>query len=657
MCGIAGLFNYRPEASAGTGAADRGTLAAMVAPLRHRGPDDQGVLVTGPLGLGHARLSIIDVAGGHQPIFNEDRTAAVVCNGEIYNHRELRRELEEKGHRFATRSDTEVVVHLWEELGPRCVEKLAGMFALAVADFRRRTLLIARDRVGKKPLFLADDGSTLGFASELKSLLAAGLVRPEVDPEALDLYLSYGYVPAPWTIFRGAAKLPAGHLAVVDANGMRIERYWDVPADEAPDLGPVHDERLTGELESLLASAVRDRLESDVPLGAFLSGGIDSGTIVSFMSQALPGPVRTHTVGFADRATDERADAAAVAAALGTDHVETEVHPDLADVLPRIAWHLDEPFADPSAVPTWYVSRETRRRVTVALSGDGGDELFAGYGEKYGMHLLEERLRRWVPGPVRHGLFPGLARHWPRSPRLPRALRLGGLLGNLSVDADRSYYRDRCLIPLHLQERLFGESLRERRRGFDPFSALEPHLARAPREPLARALYLDFKTWLADDGLVKVDRMSMAHALEVRCPLLDHRIIEMAARLPARLKMAGGRTKILLRRVAERRLPAEIMARPKRGFAPPISRWLREDLRDFSRDLLLAPDAFGRGLFERREVERLLDDHAAHRLEAGWALWTLLMLEVWGREVARQAPAGPVGSAGAPELEVAHAAV
>jgi asparagine synthase (glutamine-hydrolysing) len=654
MCGIAGLFNYSAT-GAGPGAADRDTLASMVAPLRHRGPDDQGVLVTGPLGLGHARLSIIDVAGGHQPIFNEDRSAAVVCNGEIYNHRELRRELEEKGHRFATRSDTEVVVHLWEELGPRCVEKLAGMFALAVADFRRRTLLLARDRVGKKPLFLSDDGRTLGFASELKSLLAAGLVRPEVDPQALDLYLSYGYVPAPWTIFRGATKLPAGHLAVADAQGVRIERYWDVPVDEAPDLGPAHDERLTSELESLLASAVRDRLESDVPLGAFLSGGIDSGTIVSFMSQALPGPVRTHTVGFADRATDERADAAAVAAALGADHMETEVRPDLADVLPRIAWHLDEPFADPSAVPTWYVSRETRRRVTVALSGDGGDELFAGYGEKYGMHLLEERLRGWVPGPVRRGLFPGLARHWPRSPRLPRALRLGGLLGNLSVDADHSYYQDRCLIPLHLQERLFGQSLRQRRRGFDPFSALEPHLARAPREPLARALYLDFKTWLADDGLVKVDRMSMAHALEVRCPLLDHRIIEMAARLPARLKMAGGRTKILLRRVAERRLPAEILARPKRGFAPPISRWLREDLRDFSRDLLLAPDAFGRGLFERREVERLLDDHGAHRLEAGWALWTLLMLEVWGREVAAGA-AGSIGSTGSTELEVAHAA-
>ena len=637
MCGIAGLFHYAEPV-----AVRREEVARMVAPLRHRGPDDQGVHLAGPIGLGHARLSIIDVAGGHQPIFNEDRTVAVVCNGEIYNHRELRQGLEARGHRFATRSDSEVIVHLWEELGAGCVERLAGMFALAVADFRRRSLLLARDRIGKKPLFLADDGRRLGFASELKSLLAAGLAGPEVDPEALDLYLAYGYVPAPWTIFRGATKLPAGHLAVADERGVRIERYWDVPTEEAQDAGPGADERLTSELERLLSVSVRDRLESDVPLGAFLSGGIDSGTIVSLMSDASLDRVRTHTVGFADRASDEREDAAAVARALGADHVATEVRPDLAGVLPRIAWHLDEPFADPSAVPTWYVSQETRRRVTVALSGDGGDELFAGYGEKYGMHLMEERLRSFIPGALRQGLFPALGRSWPRSPGLPRALRLGGLFRNLAVDAPRSYDLDRRLIPPHLETRLFGEGLARRRRRFDPFAAIEPHLARAPREPLARALYLDLKTWLADDGLVKVDRMSMAHALEVRCPMLDHRIIEFAARLPARLKLAGGTTKVLLRRVAARRLPAGILSRPKRGFAPPISRWLREDLRDFSRDLLLGADAFGGGLFERREVERLLDDHAAYRLEAGWALWTLLMLEVWGREVARSVPALPV---------------
>ncbi|HEY0409961.1 MAG TPA: asparagine synthase C-terminal domain-containing protein, partial [Candidatus Dormibacteraeota bacterium] len=308
-------------------------------------------------------------------------------------------------------------------------------------------------------------------------------------------------------------------------------------------------------------------------------------------------------------------------------------------------------FADPSAVPTWYVSQETRRRVTVALSGDGGDELFAGYRDKYALHLLEVRLRGLFPKAVREGVFPALARHWPRSPRLPRPLRLATMLGNLSMTAERSYFADRCLIPAHLEERLFGEGLRARRRRFDPFSALEPHLARAPRDPLARALYLDFKTWLADDGLVKVDRMSMAHALEVRCPLLDHRVVEFAARVPARLKLDGTRSKVLLRRVAARRLPAEILSRPKRGFAPPVSRWLREGLRDFARDLLLASDAFSGDLFDRREVARLFDDHEARRLEAGWALWTLLMLELWGREVARQAPSAAIGE----DEEVARA--
>jgi asparagine synthase (glutamine-hydrolysing) len=642
MCGIAGLFLYgEPEVSA-AGLARREDVARLVTPLRHRGPDDQGFVLSGPLALGHARLSILDLAGGHQPIFNEDRSAAVVCNGEIYNHRELRRDLEARGHRFATRSDTEVIVHLWEEWGEGCVEKLSGMFALAVADLRRRRLLIARDRVGKKPLYVADDGRRLAFASELKSLLAAGLVEPEIDPEALDLYLALGYVPAPWTVFRGAAKLPAGHYAVCDARGMRIERYWDVEFAEftgGESSESSDDARLENELETLLGQAVSDRLESDVPLGAFLSGGLDSGTVVSLMSQAMREPVRTHTVGFDDRLSDEREDAAAVARALGADHVATEVRPDLEDVLPKIAWHLDEPFADPSAVPTWYVSRETRRRVTVALSGDGGDELFAGYGNRYGMHLLEERLRGWVPEGIRNHVLPGLARRWPRSARLPRALRLGGLFANLSVDASRSYFADRCLIPAHLQERLYGEGLRERRSRFDPFSAIEPHLARAPKEPLARALYLDFKTWLVDDCLVKVDRMSMAHALEVRCPMLDHRVVEFAARVPSRLKLAGGTTKILLRRVAARRLPAEILARPKRGFAPPVSRWLREDLRDLAHDLLLGPDALGRSLFERREVARLLADHEAKRLEAGWAIWTLLMLELFWREVAQGARA------------------
>ncbi|HEV7515732.1 MAG TPA: asparagine synthase (glutamine-hydrolyzing), partial [Thermoanaerobaculia bacterium] len=481
MCGIAGLFEY---GAGHAGRASGDALARMVAVLRHRGPDDQGVHLAGPLGLGHARLSIIDVCGGHQPLYSEDRQVAVVCNGEIYNHHELRRELLGRGHRFATRSDTEVVAHLYEELGTGCVARLAGMFALAVSDRRNRRLLLARDRVGKKPLYYTDDGCRLGFGSELKSLLAGGLAAAAVDPEALDLYLKLGYVPAPWSIVPGVKKLPAGHLAVCDERGLAIERYWDVdfalPADPAGADDPRQDERRLDELEALLGDAVRTRLESEVPLGAFLSGGIDSGVVVSFMSEALAQPVRTHTVGFADRATDEREDAAAVARALGTDHFASEVRPDLAALLPRIAWHFDEPFADPSAVPTWYVSQETRQRVTVALSGDGGDELFAGYPGRYGVHLLEERARRFLPAGLRRAALPPLARRWPRSPSLPRPLRLATILGNLAVDADRAYWNDRRLLPRHLAERLFGEGLALRRQRFDPFSALEPHLARAP---------------------------------------------------------------------------------------------------------------------------------------------------------------------------------
>ena len=637
MCGIAGIFEYAasgPDASPGS-------LGRMVSVLRHRGPDDSGVHLAGPLSLGHTRLSILDLCGGHQPLFSEDRQIAVVCNGEIYNHNELRAELQERGHRFATRSDTEVIAHLYEELGTGCVARLSGMFSLALADLGRRRLLLARDRVGKKPLYYTDDGRRLGFGSELKALLAGGLAEPGVDPEALDLYLKLGYVPAPWSIVPGVKKLPAGHLAVCDERGLSIERYWDVdftPPGSGED-DPRQDGRRLEELEALLGDAVRTRLESDVPLGAFLSGGIDSGIVVSFMSEAMSQPVRTHTVGFADRSTDEREDAAAVARALGTDHRASEVRPDLADLLPRIAWHFDEPFADPSAVPTWYVARETRRRVTVALSGDGGDELFAGYPGRYGVHLMEERARRFLPAALRRAALPALARHWPRSPSLPRPLRLASILDNLSVDSDRAYWNDRSLIPAHLSTRLFGEGLAERRRRFDPFAALEPHLARAPHDPLARALYLDFKTWLADDGLVKVDRMSMAHGLEVRCPLLDHRVVELAARTPQRLKLSGaglsgaGETKILLRRLAARRLPAEVLSRPKRGFAPPIERWLREDLKDLAHDLLLADDSLAAGLFERREVARLLADHDARRIDAGWAIWTLLMLEQWGRAV------------------------
>jgi len=621
------MFHYRDGCTP-----DRDTLAAMVAAVAHRGPDESGVHVSGPLGIGHSRLSILDLSHGRQPLFSEDRGAAVIGNGEIYNAVELREELESRGHRFSSRSDTEVIVHLYEEKGADCVADLRGMFAFAVADFHNRRLLLARDRMGKKPLFLADDGRRLAFCSELKSLLAGGLISGEIDPQAVELYLTYGYVPSPWSIFKGVVKLPPGYLAVCGPDGMRQERYWDLEFDPTPDLV---ERDAAEELEAILEEAVRVRLMSDVPLGAFLSGGIDSGTIVALMSRSSDVPVKTHTVGFDDPTLDERDDAASVSAALGSDHVATEVRTDLIDVLPRVAWHLDEPFADPSAVPTWYVSRETRRRVTVALSGDGGDELFAGYPWRYRMHLWEEKIRPFVPTPVRQGLFPFLSRHWPQSLAIPRVLRGKSLLENLSVDADRAYFLDRSVIGAELRDRLRGDGLRDLVRGFDPFVALEPHIARAPQDDvLSRALYLDIKTWLTDDILVKVDRMSMAHSLEVRCPLLDQEVVEFAGRVPSSLKLGRGMTKILLRGLAKRLLPREILERPKRGFVPPISRWLRSELKEFTREMLLGSEARTRDLLNAKEVGRFLDDHESGRIDAGWPIWALLMLEMWGRTVA-----------------------
>jgi len=574
------MFHYRDGCTP-----DRDTLAAMVAAVAHRGPDESGVHVSGPLGIGHSRLSILDLSHGRQPLFSEDRGAAVIGNGEIYNAVELREELESRGHRFSSRSDTEVIVHLYEEKGADCVADLRGMFAFAVADFHNRRLLLARDRMGKKPLFLADDGRRLAFCSELKSLLAGGLISGEIDPQAVELYLTYGYVPSPWSIFKGVVKLPPGYLAVCGPDGMRQERYWDLEFDPTPDLV---ERDAAEELEAILEEAVRVRLMSDVPLGAFLSGGIDSGTIVALMSRSSDVPVKTHTVGF------ERDDAASVSAALGSDHVATE-----------------------------------------ALSGDGGDELFAGYPWRYRMHLWEEKIRPFVPTPVRQGLFPFLSRHWPQSLAIPRVLRGKSLLENLSVDADRAYFLDRSVIGAELRDRLRGDGLRDLVRGFDPFVALEPHIARAPQDDvLSRALYLDIKTWLTDDILVKVDRMSMAHSLEVRCPLLDQEVVEFAGRVPSSLKLGRGMTKILLRGLAKRLLPREILERPKRGFVPPISRWLRSELKEFTREMLLGSEARTRDLLNAKEVGRFLDDHESGRIDAGWPIWALLMLEMWGRTVA-----------------------
>jgi len=608
---------------------ERELLRRMTSVLAHRGPDGEGLYLDGPAGLGHRRLSIIDLAGGAQPIANEDRTVWVICNGEIYNFRELRAGLLARGHRFATGSDSETIVHLYEERGEDCVQDLNGMFAFALWDSSRRRLLLARDRLGKKPLYYAHrPGGALAFGSELKAVLADPEVSRAIDLEALDRYLSLLYVPAPQTIFRHVRKLPAGHLLVADARGVTIREYWDVRFADGP-RRPTRE--YADELRDLLRRAVSDRMVSDVPLGAFLSGGLDSSTVVALMADLSERPVVTASVGFRESDHDERPSARLVAHRFGCDARESEVTPEIRDLLPKLVWHFDEPFADSSAVPTYYVSKVAREHVTVALSGDGGDELFAGYARHF-WDRWEARARR-LARPVL--AVRALARWWPETMRGKNALlHLGMTQGEACVRKHSSeLFRDAA------KRSLYGEDLAAATASFDPLAVHRAYYERCDaRDPLDRSLYVDLKTYLADDILVKVDRMSMAHALEVRAPFLDHRVVEFVAALPADLKLRGRTTKFILREAMRPVLPGAVLTKPKHGFTAPISRWLGGELRDMVEDLLFEPRAEQRGWFNPRTVKQIWADHHEGVRDASHQLWLLLVLELWCRAFVDRRP-------------------
>ncbi len=572
MCGISGVVHTDPGRPV-----DRESFRRMTATLTHNGPDADGYLFGDGVALGHRRLSIIDVGGGDQPIYNEDHTRAVVFNGEIYNFRELRAELTARGHRFRTASDTEVIVHAWEQYGDDCVSRLRGMFALALWDGPARRLLLARDRLGKKPLYYAHDGERLVFASELKALIADPSMKRTVDPEAVDDYLAFGAVPAPRTIYQGIAQLPPAHYLLWEDGRIRLAEYWDVRFD----VGPERSERdYLEEFAALLAEAVRLRMISDVPLGAFLSGGVDSSAVVMAMAGESTRPVLTTSVAFRESGFNEAPYAQQVAQAFHTDHREIVVAPRAAEILPTLVWHLDEPFADSSALPTYYLSRAARERVTVALSGDGGDETFGGYAWRYGLNMLEHRVRRRLPAWLRHGLLGPLASAWPKADRLPRPLRWKFFLRNLSLSPERAYFHDMSLFTPADKARLLSPEFRTTLGEHDPFAAFARHFERvAGLDHLSRITYVDLKTYLPNDILVKVDRMAMAHSLEVRSPLLDHKVVEFAASVPAGFKFRGTTSKYLVKRYLERSLPASLVHRPKQGFSIPLARWLRSDLR------------------------------------------------------------------------------
>jgi asparagine synthase (glutamine-hydrolysing) len=621
VCGIAGKLELdgRPVS--------RALLTRMAGVLTHRGPDDEGYLFDGPVGLASRRLAIIDLDTGRMPVGNEDGSVHVVLNGEIYNHAELRTRLQARGHVFRTRTDTETIVHLWEDHGADLVEHLRGMFAFALWDARRRELLLARDRLGEKPLFYAYvPGRTLVFASELKALLLDPDVTTALDVEALDQYLSLLYVPAPGAIFRGARKLPAGHLLRCTPERVEIREYWDVPLPPAGHEPPAD----TAGIRARLDEAVRLQLRSDVPLGAFLSGGIDSSAVVASMAAQLDRPVVTCSVGFEQARYNEQQFARQVARAVGSDHREAGVPAPAPELLERIAWHFDEPFADSSAVPTFAVSAEARSRVTVALSGDGGDELFGGYRR----HALEH----WEHG-VRRRAGRALARvAGTLATTLPRGLRGRNTLARLRAPDDRA-----CAVKFQhdsgvdaLKARIYGPGLRRALANADPLAPFRRAYRRAAcADPVNRILYVDLKTYLADDILVKVDRMSMAHGLEVRAPFLDHRLVEHVAVLPGRVKVPGGATKPLLRALLAERVPRAAWDRPKHGFEAPIGEWLRRELRPLMEDVVLAREGVVASIFDREGVRGLWREHAEARADHRHALWMLLMLELWWRQHVR----------------------
>ena len=631
MCGIAGKLTPSSDAPV-----DRGLLARMTDRVAHRGPDGAGVFVGTGIGLGHRRLSIIDVAGGEQPLANEDNSVWVVFNGEIYNFGDLRLELESHGHSFRTRTDTEVIVHAYEEWGVECVARLRGMFAFALWDAPDRRLMLARDRVGVKPLYYAEpaDGSLI-FASEIKSILEDPSVDRAWSAEALDAYLTLLYVPSPGTIYRHVRALPPGHVLVAERGHVRISRYWDLTFAGTGD--PANEKAYLAALDALIRESVKMRLVSDVPLGAFLSGGIDSSAVVAYMSETSSSPVVTTSIGFKEARFNELDRAKLVARHLGCQQTSTIVTPDVVGLLPRLAWHFDQPFGDSSAVPTYYVSAVAREHVTVALSGDGGDELWAGYA-RHRVEGWEAKARGWL-GPAGSSLAGMLGRSLPLAVKGTRSLRHLGLPPDQACARKHAYGQ----FEPDARHRLYSDDLAGAVRHADPFAAFRDAYAACPSaDPLDRAMYVDVKTYLPDDILTKVDRMSMAVSLEAREPMLDHTLLEFAAAVPSSLKLRGGVSKYLLRRLLTPLVPAEVVNGRKHGFEVPIGEWLRGPLAEMGEDLLFDGRLRARGLFRNGALAGLWKEHQDGTRDHRHRLWSVVMLELWFRQFVDGAARGSV---------------
>jgi len=628
VCGIAGLFDTK-----GTREVSRELLHRMNESQHHRGPDEGGLHIEPGVGLAHRRLSIIDLSSGQQPLFNEDGSVAVVFNGEIYNFQELVPELEALGHTFRTKSDTEVIVHGWEAWGEGCVKRFRGMFAFALWDRNRQTFFLARDRLGVKPLYYAllPDGWLL-FGSELKSLMAHPGLKRDIDVYAVEEYFAFGYVPEPRTIFTSAKKLPPATTMVVQRGGAAPEprEYWDIPFVVDP---LISEQEAIEELVRRLKESVSLRLISEVPLGAFLSGGVDSSAVVAMMAGVSSEPVNTCSISFGDPKFNESAYAKIIADRYHTQHRVEQVQSDDFDLIDKLAWLYDEPYADSSAIPTYRVCELARKNVTVALSGDGGDESFGGY-RRYRFHMMEEKMRSALPLGLRRSLFGAMGRVYPKADWAPRVFRAKSTFEALARNSVEAYFHAVSIFREPMRRRLLSPAFQSKLGGYSAIEVMNHHAKRSPTDdPLGLIQYLDMHTYLVGDINTKVDRASMAHSLEVREPLMDHKLVEWISSLPTGLKIRGQEGKYLLKKAMEPFVPNEVMYRPKMGFAVPLASWFKGPLKQRVRDAVLGDRLLDTGFFNAPYLRELLDQHQSGARDHSAPLWTLLMFDAFLKNV------------------------
>lgn len=642
MCGIAGFFNYGSGRSGESRDADSSIAVAMTDVITHRGPDDSGHFVEGPVALGMRRLSIIDLTTGHQPLFNEDRSLALVCNGEIYNFKDLRASLTARGHRFTTAGDIEPLLHLYEDTGTALPTHLRGMFALALWDLSRRRLLLARDRLGVKPLYYADVDGTLVFGSEMKAVLRHPSVRREVDPETLHHYLSLNYVPAPMSMIRGVRQLGPGEYLVCDANGVHVHTYWDLRFE--PETGISEDE-WARRVRDKLEEATRIRLVSDVPFGAFLSGGVDSSAVVAMMARNMPDAVRTFCIDFEEKSFSESAHAERVARLYRTEHRVRTAHADWVDLVDSLVWYADDPLADSSMIPVYLVSEFAREHVTMVLTGDGGDEAFAGY-PTYNAYFIRALYRR-IPALLRRQIVRRIVEALPVSTaKVSFDFRAKRFVAGAELAPEEAHFWWRAILSEGAKRDLYSDAFRAQLTHARPTAELyRDHFQRSGTDdPLSRMLYADTRFYLPADMLAKVDRMSMANALEARGPFLDYELMELAARIPSDIKFKGRKQKYILKRALEALLPVSILHRKKAGFNVPVGAWLHDGFGTRARDVLSSERVSAAGFFRPEAVNRLLDEHAARKADHSFAIWGLFCFQLWYERFVASAHVSPPAS-------------